>query len=236
MSRLVAPFFRASVTIGPAERALFVRTRPRTELDRAVYATNAILRDNLRRLAAAAWLAEATGDRLAFVEGFRSNRIIRRPDRPPRFVTGSWIFGLMLRLLRRRGLVGRVTAPLRREISRCTSEETQALLRLAEGSPVVGVAGDVCPSSSRARRYLRDAPRRSEILTPGHALGRAGVLLSPERASFWQATAPRGAEVWGAPFVEAPNWALHVLSEATRAFFGQRPLERRIAHVLRPDR
>lgn len=236
MSRLVAPFFRASVTIGPAERALFVRTLSRADVERAVRQAHWIVRDDLRRLAAAAWLAESTGDPLAFVEGFRSNRVIGRPGGRARFVTGSWMFGLMLRLLRRRGLVGPAVAFLRRDISRCTSEEAEALVRLAAGSPITGVAGDVCPSAARARRYLRHAARGTEVLTPGHALGRAGVVLSPEQASFWQATAPRGAEVWGASFVEAPNWALHVLSEATRRAFGRQPLERRLARVLRPDR
>jgi hypothetical protein len=232
----VAPFFRASVHVGPAERALFVRGRVRAEWDTAVEATPAIFRDDLRRLAAAAWLAESTGDRLAFVEGYSSNAIIRRPGVAPRFVTGSWVFSLMLRLLRRRGLIGRSTAPLRRDISRCTSEEAEALVRLAEGVAIIGVAGDVCPSARRARRYLREAARGTEVLTPGHALGRAGVALTPEQASFWQATAPRGVEVWGAPLVEGPNWAVHALSEVTRRAFGQRPLERRLARVLRPDR
>src|SRR5437588_225771 len=133
--------------------------------------------------------------------------------------------------------MGRLVAPFfRASVTIGPAERADALVHLGAGAPIIGVAGDVCPSSARARRYLRRAPHGTEVLTPGHARGRAGVVLSPEQASFWQATAARGAEVWGAPFVEAPSWALHVLSEMTRGVFGRRPLECRIAHVLRPDR
>lgn len=236
MSRLIAPFFRASVRIGPAERALFARSLSPSDFERAVGSMETIPRQNLRRLFAAASLAEATGARLALVEGFRSNRILRPGGRSPRFVAGSWIFALMLRLLRRRGLVGRFAPPVRRELSRCTSEEAAAFIDLAAGAPITGVADDACPSVARARRYLRAAPRGSEVLMPGHALGRAGGPLSPAQAAFWQATAPNSVESRKAPFVEAPNWAVHLLSEATTRCFGAEPLERRLAHLLRPDR
>src|SRR5579859_2103213 len=100
----VAPFFRASVTVDRAARGLFCRGLGEGAFNDGVARQNEILRQNLRRVFAAALLAEERRGRIVLVEGFSSNRV-ERPHRKDRFVTGSWVFALLLRLLRRRGLV-----------------------------------------------------------------------------------------------------------------------------------
>jgi hypothetical protein len=230
---LIAPFFRASLTIGPSERPLFARSLPVADFHRRLQGGDEILRQNLRRLFAAARLAEATGGRLALVEGFRGNRITRRSGRE-RFVTGSWLLAVMLRALQRRGLVG-AGRPLRTNVSRCTAEEAEGIAALAGGNTVIGVTSLPCPSARRAHRYLARVLPGASVVTPAQALARTAPL-SPQQAAFWDATAPRGRERWLAPVVEAPNWGVHVLSEAARALFPGPSLERRLARALRPDR
>src|SRR5687768_1576200 len=125
MSTVVAPFFRASLTIGRAERAVFARGLPERAFVEGVRRLDPVLRQDLRRLFAAAHLAEARRARLALVEGWRSNLVIGVRRR--RFVTGSWMSELLLRLLERRRLVRLVERPLRADLSRCTSEEAEAI-------------------------------------------------------------------------------------------------------------
>jgi hypothetical protein len=238
---LVAPFFRASVEIGPAERAIFVRALPEPLLLENVRAASPILRQNLRRLFAAACLAQATGAALALVEGFRSNRIVSRRGPKDRFVTGSWLFEALFRaLLRRRLLPPAVSFRLDR--SRCTLEEASAIASLARSlgceNDVVGVSDEPCPSPSRAVRYLsRELGAGAVVLTPQQAFARASVPLSAAQAAFWEALAPRPRERWLAPIVEAPNWGLHFLSEGLgRAAAVSMPFEQRLARLLRRDR
>jgi hypothetical protein len=230
---LIAPFFRASVQVTPVRRALFARTQPSVDFLAGLAASPEILRQNFRRLFAAALLAQAAGGRLVLVEGFRSNRIVR-PRRRERFVTGSWLFAAMLRAFVRRGLLESGRPPLRADFSRCTSEEAEAIAAHAAGGPVVGVTSLPCPSAARARRYLAPLLPAAEVLSPEDAVARAGAL-TPEQAGFWRATAPRAIERWRAPFVEAPNWGVHVLSEAARVATGL-SLERALARALRSDR
>jgi hypothetical protein len=231
---LIAPFFRAAVAVGPSERRLFARGLPAAEWHTGLRAADAIFRQNFRRLFAAARLAEAEGGRLVLVEGFRGNRIVR-PAGAERFATGSWVFAFMLRTLRRRGLVSPGPAPLRANVSRCTAEEAEGIAAFATGARVVGVTSLPCPSAARARRYLAAAVPGASVLTPEQAVA-CTPALAGEVAAFWAATAPRPAETWLAPAVEAPNWGIHALSEAVRLLVRQGSLERRLAHVLRPDR
>jgi hypothetical protein len=231
---LIAPFFRAAVAIGPSERRLFARGLPAGEWQEGLRAANAIFRQNFRRLFAAARLAEAEGGRLVLVEGFRGNRVVRASG-AERFATGSWVFALMLRALRRRGLVAAGLAPMRANVSRCTSEEAEGIAALAAGVRVVGVTSLPCPSATRARRYLASVAPGAAVLTPEQALARTPAPAGAV-ADFWKATAPRRSEIALAPIVEAPNWGVHALSEIARLVVRQGSLERRLAHVLRPDR
>jgi hypothetical protein len=227
---LVAPFFRASISMGPAERRLFERGLAPAAFEEVVGRSSEVLRQNLRRLFAAALLAQAAGGRLVFVEGWRSNTVGRRR------VTGSWLFAAFLRLLRRRGLVAAGPRPLRREVSRCTWEEARALLEIAASSPdrprIIGVSDAPCPSAARAARYLGGA----SVLTPGQALAEAHVSLSAEQRGFREAVQARKAEARRAPIVEAPNWVLHGVSEIVSVALAlQPPLEVRLARALRRD-
>jgi hypothetical protein len=230
---LIAPFFRASVTIEPPGRALFARRVADADFHEGLRSADAVLRQNFRRLFAAAHLAEAASGRLVFVEGFRGNAVVRATG-SRRFVTGSWIFWLMLRALQRRGLVA-AARPLRANVSRCTAEEAEGMAVLAAGQPILGVTSVPCPSAARARRYLAAVSPGAGVLTPEQALERVPRLDSAA-AAFWAATAPRGLEHGLAPLVEAPNWGVHLVSEAARVLAGVRSLERRLARALRPDR
>jgi hypothetical protein len=229
MSTLVAPFYRASVVIRPAERPLFVRGLPREDFERRLRGASPVLRQNLRRLFAAALLAQATGGRLAFVEGFRSNVLEGR--RGKRFVAGSRIFALFHRVLERRGLVPAGPRPLRQERSRCTAEEAQAIVALAESLPqrprIIGVSDTPCPSAWRAGRYLRVLDAAAITISPEDARRSCGAALSSAQAGFWSAVAPRPLEAALAHVVEAPNWVVHALP---------RPMEIALAHALRRDR
>src|SRR5436190_22337359 len=102
---VVAPFYRASVALGLDERGLFARGLDDRGFRAAMRATPSILRQNARRLFAAAHLAAAIDAPLVLVEGWRSNTIVRTRGRRARVVSGSWIFATFLRLLQRRGLV-----------------------------------------------------------------------------------------------------------------------------------
>ena len=236
MGAIVAPFFRASVVMTAAERRLCARDLAPADFDTGLRAAPEILRQNLRRLFAAALLAEALGAPLVTVEGWRSNPIDRPRARPSRFVTGSWWLAVWTRVLRRRGLLGAAHL-VRRDVSRCTWEEARALIAFAESlngrQAVIGISDAPCPSAPRAARYLR---RHDEVLTPSVALVRAAPLLTPAQLSFWTALQPRAAEAHLAPIVEAPNWVVHGLSELGRAVWADPPLEARLARVLRADR
>lgn len=230
MPTIVAPFFRASAAIGPRERALFARDLAPAAFEAAVRASGAVARQNLRRLFAAAMLAEAVGGRLAFVEGWRSN-IVSASGRPMRRVTGSWWFAVFLSLLRRRRLIPPGGRPLRRDISRCTWEEARGLVEISEGAPVIGVSDLSCPSAARARRYLRGGT----VCTPAMALNHAARSMTPEQRNFWEAVGPGRMDRLLAPVVEGPNWVLHGLSEVTAAVGIDPPLEVRLARALRAD-
>lgn len=230
---VVAPFYRASITIGPVERRLFERRLDEGAFLAAVRALPWIPRQNLRRLFAAALLAETRGAPILTVEGWRSNAVERRHGRPARFVSGSWVFALFLRLLRRRGLIARVPL-IRREVSRCTWEEARGLQDAAGGKPILGVSDNPCPSAGRAARYLKAAG--STVITSSEAVSRADPLSSAPRA-LWDALQPTPREALLASIVEAPNWLLHLMSEALAMFgLSEPPLEVRLARALRADR
>ena len=239
-SLLVAPFFRASVTIDQTVRGLFAREISDAAFVEALRRSPGILRQNLRRLYAASRLAEAAEGRLVLVEGWRCNLVLRPRGRAPRAVTGSWTLALLLRLLRRRGLVRLTDAPIRRDESRCTWEEARAIAAVAVGFPgpaaIMGISDSPCPDPRRAARYLRSAAPGASVLTPGQALGRALRPPTEPQAALWQALAPTLAETLRAPLLEAPNWALHLASESLRGLLGGTPAEVRIARVLRRDR
>jgi hypothetical protein len=227
---LVAPFFRASAPIGPRERALFAGDLSASAFESGLRASDAIVRQNLRRLFGAALLADVMGGRLVFVEGWRSNAVSGGRGRT-RVVTGSWWFAVFLTLLRRRGLVPPGPPPLRRDISRCTWEEARGVLELAEGAPVIGVSDVPCPSAARASRYLRGGI----VYTPAGALNRAVRSITSAQRSFWKAVQPGRVESLLAPLVEAPNWVLHGVSEVSAVVGLDPPLEVRLARALRPD-
>lgn len=238
MRAVLAPFFRASVDVSSADRRLLARATAASELEVRLRHAREVLRQNLRRLFAAALLAETTGAPLVFVEGWRSNTIARaRPGRP-RVVTGSWFFALWLRVLQRRGLVASRIPVVRRDVSRCTWEEARAIAAVADAWPdrpaVVGVSDVPCPSAARVRRYLREG---DTVMTPAAALARLPRPLTPAQLGFWKAVQARGGERLLAPVLEAPNWMVHGVSEALRLATPSRgPLERHLAVALRRDR
>jgi hypothetical protein len=231
---LVAPFFRASAPIGVAERRLFMRGLTAADFEGGLKAAGPVLRQNVRRLFAAAMLADSLGAPLVLVEGWRSNPI-GKDGRRPRFVTGSWWMSAWLRLLHRRGLASRVVI-IRRDVSRCTWEEARAIAGVASSRPektkVIGVSDSPCPSALRAARYLRGG----SVITPGAALARATPLLTPDQQRFWNAVQPRASERHLAALLEAPNWVVHLVSEAARLLVPDPPLEQRLAAALRADR
>jgi hypothetical protein len=230
---VVAPFYRASITIGPVERRLFDRGLDEAAFVDAVRALPWIPRQNLRRLFAAARLAETLGASILTVEGWRSNAVERARSRSARFVSGSWVFALFLRLLRRRGLIARVPL-IRRDVSRCTWEEARGLQEVAGGRPIIGVSDNPCPSAPRASRYLKAAG--SAVISSSAAVSRAGLPSSALRA-LWDALQPNPREAILAPIVEAPNWVLHLTSEALGVIgLREPPLEVRLARALRADR
>jgi hypothetical protein len=228
---VVAPFFRASVTIGAGERALFARTLDAPSFEEAMRGRHEILRQNLRRLFAAARLAEVRGGDLVLAEGWRSNAIVRA-GRPTRFVTGSWLSAVFLRLLRRRRLVGDGLRVRRRDVSRCTWEEARAIREIAAGTDMVGVSDAPCPSAARARRYLRGG----RVMTPAEVWKETSGRGASDAHGLWAALQPTRSEALRASLVEAPNWVLHGLSEVvTRSTGLVPPLEVRLARALRPD-
>lgn len=234
MSAVVAPFFRASVTISSSDRRLFARSLAASELEVRLRHAPEILRQNLRRLFAAALLAEKLGAPLVFAEGWRSNAVERASAARKRFITGSWFFAVWLRAMQRRALLPRRLVVVRRDISRCTWEEARAIIGVADRSAVIGVSDVPCPSAARTRRYLRAG---DSVVTPAAALARASRVLSAQQLGFWKAVQPRGAEALLAPLVEAPNWLVHGTSEMVRWIKPSRSsLERRLALALRRDR
>lgn len=233
---IVAPFFRASVAMGPEQRRLCHRSLPPSAFEAGLREAPEILRQNLRRLFGAALLAEALGAPLVSVEGWRSNAIHRSAAGPVRFVTGSWWFELWRRVLARRGLVGGA-AFIRRDVSRCTWEEARGLVSFAGSLPgrhsVIGVSDSPCPSAARAARYLRAG---DEVMTPSAAINRAAPLLAPSQQAFWNAIRPRSREARLARLIEAPNWIVHGVSQVGRLVIADPPLEARLARALRADR
>jgi hypothetical protein len=215
-----------------SDRRLCERGLPPADFESGLRAAPQILRQNLRRLAAAAWMAEALGVPLVTVEGWRSNAVARRRGRATRFVTGSWWFAAWSRVLERRGLITRPRI-VRRDVSRCTWEEARGLVAIAQDAPVIGVSDTPCPSASRAARYLR---RGDEVLTPAAAIARSGRPLSGAQAAFWSALQPTRRESRLAAIVEAPNWIVHGTSELVRLVMAEPPLEARLARALRADR
>jgi hypothetical protein len=217
--------------MGESDRRLCERRLSAAGFESGLRAAPEILRQNLRRLAAAAWLAEALGVPLVTVEGWRSNAVARRNGRGTRFVTGSWWLAAWARVLERRRLIERVPL-IRRDVSRCTWEEARGLVAVAGDAPVIGISDTPCPSASRAARYLR---RGDEVLTPAAAIARSRPL-SPVQLAFWNALQPTSRESRLAPIVEAPNWIVHGTSELARLVMAEPPLEARLARALRADR
>src|SRR5207247_2127456 len=149
------------------------------------------------------------------------------------------LFAVALRALQRRGLIGRALPRIRCDISRCTWEEARGLLQIVDSVPgrpqIVGVSDAPCPSAARASRYVR-RPVGDVVIAPEQALARVSRDLSPEQRAFWNAVQPTPRERNRAALVEAPNWVVHALSEATRVVGLDPPLEARLARALRHDR
>jgi hypothetical protein len=131
-------------------------------------------------------------------------------------------------------------APIRRDESRCTWEEARAIAAVAASLPgraaVIGISDTPCPDARRAARYLRPAAPGSAVLTPAEALARASRPPTEAEAALWRALEPTSAERLAAPLLEAPNWALHLASEALLGLVGGTPAEVWIAGRVRRDR
>lgn len=238
---LVAPFCHSPIRLRASHRRLFERDLPQPDFEALLRTTSIQVRQNLSRIFVAALLAEKLHAVLAFVEGWRCHEIERPRPRRRRVLTGSRMSHLLLRMLRRRGILRTGLQTVRREASRCTLEEVQALAALlpdgADGD-VVGIAGLCCPSAARAARYLRAATSiPSRVFTPSKALARWGVSLDPSQEGLMRATSLRPYEVVHAVVFEGVNWGIHAVSETERALRGSRePLELRLARALRRDR
>jgi hypothetical protein len=246
---LVAPFCHSPMRLRLTHRVLFRRHLPREAFETMLRTTPVEVRQNVRRIFAAAVLAERLGARLALVEGWRCHEIERPRGRAPRILTGSRVSTLLLRLLQRRGLVAPGLRAIRREVSRCTVDEVETMLALLDEDPaearVVGIAGFSCPSAVRAHRYLRiQCIRRSQggacggVYTPAQALARWGMTtLTPAQRGLLDATGLRPLEGLWYLAVEGINWSLHATSTLEgRILRRPRPLEQRLAHRLRTDR
>jgi hypothetical protein len=232
---LVVPFFRGPTRLDLPARALFARGLADDAFVRGLRQTPAAFRVNVGRVLAAAALAHAEQRRLALVEGWRANVVERPGGRAARFVTGSWISALIVRLLARRGLIPAHPRPVRLSLSRCTLDEARAAASIRAGGELVGVAGAACPSAARLARYLRPLGSAT-ALTPHAALARAGCL-GPATLAVLHATALRPAEACTALALESAAWATHVLSELeSRIVARPHALEQRLARRLRVDR
>jgi len=252
---LIAPFCHSPMRLRLAHRALFRRHLPREAFETMLRTTPVEVRQNVRRIFAAAVLAEQLGARLALVEGWRCHEIERPRGRAPRILTGSRVSILLLRLLQRRGLVAPGLRAIRREVSRCTVDEVETMLALLDESParawVLGIAGFSCPSAIRAHRYLRmqciQRSRRTQrieggvsggVCTPAQALARWGTAaLTPAQRGLLDATGLRPLEGLWYLAVEGINWGMHATSTLEALLLRPaRPLEQRLAHRLRTDR
>jgi hypothetical protein len=242
-------------------RSLFRRQLARADFETLLGSTAPAVRQNVGRIFVAALVAERLGAPLAFVEGWRCHVIERPRGRPGRLLTGARVSALFLRMLQRRRLVSQDIRPVRREVSRCTLDEVQALVALDAGRHhpprprldlepgatsrarpwpprIVAIAGHACPSAVRARRYLQaHAVHTSEVWAPAQALARFGLGLDPAQSGLLRATDLGWLErLWYLMF-EGINWGMHATSELERLVLGARqPLEQRLAHRLRADR
>jgi hypothetical protein len=236
MPRVVAPFCRSPTVLGRRHRRLFDWNLSDDEFLALLRSAPMAWRQNLGRVLAAALVAERTGAELVFVEGWRCHRLERRAGAPA-LRTGAHLFDLMLRLFRRRGLLGRTVRARRRPSSRCTWEEVRAMTAFAAGAPVLGVAGLSCPSAARAGRYLRAAAGPgSAVWSSDLALRRLGDGLSSAQSAVWRALEPRPAEKLSGVAFELVNWVVHSVSEIHRGLWRpSEPLEARWARRLRAD-
>jgi hypothetical protein len=254
LDSLVAPFCHSPMRLRLPHRSLFRRQLARADFETLLGGTAPAVRQNVGRIFVAALVAERLGAPLAFVEGWRCHVIERPRGRPVRLLTGARVSALFLRMLQRRRLVSQDIRPVRREVSRCTLDEVQALVALnadrhqpsrprldPEARPrprIVGIAGRACPSAVRARRYLQArAVHPSEVWAPARALARFGLGLDPAQSGLLRATDLGWLErLWYLIF-EGINWGMHATSELERLVLGaSRPLEQRLAHRLRADR
>lgn len=239
---LVAPFCHSPMRLRLPHRSLFRRELSQPAFEALLRTAAPEVRQNVGRIFVATLLAERLGATLAFVEGWWCHVVERPRARPPRILTGARLSALLLRLLQRRRLVAGGIRPLRREASRCTVDEVEALLSLGGRSRprrIVGVAGLACPSALRAHRYLaaRTAEaRRSEAHAPAEALARFGVGLDRAQLGLLRATKLGPWEALWYLAVEGVNWSVHAASELERLVLGtKRPLEQRLAHRFRSD-
>ena len=243
MSGDVAALFWHSPIHLPAEgRQLFRRDLAAPTFEAAVRAAPVPVRQDIARLLAASLLAERNSGVLICVEGWHHNAVERRHGRPPHVMTGSRFCGLMLRMLKRRGLVDRRLRLVRRDHSVCTMEEVEAIGATAQAlhpaSRIRAVAGFYCPSAGRADSYLRQVTAgRGRAWGPRAALRAAGIHLTEAQDGLLRASRLRVPELLAGSLLESINWAVHAVS-AIWGFMARsgRPLEVRIARRLRGPR
>lgn len=238
---LVTPFCHSPIRLMASHRRLFERALPRTDFETLLRTTSIQVRQNVARIFVAGLLAEKLDATIAFVEGWRCHQIERTGSARRDMRTGSRMSHLLLRMLQRRGMLNTTLQTIRREASRCTLEEVQALAALGSdpgAGEIVGIAGLCCPSATRAEQYLRATTRiPSRVLTPSKALIRWNLPLNTAQAGLMRATTLSRREVLRAVIVEGANWGIHAVSGIEQALLGSRvPLEVRLARALRQDR
>lgn len=221
---LLAPFFRASVTITGLYRRLFSRSLSDAEFFAMLSKTPLAFRQNISRILAAALVAEKVNGRIVFVEGWRSNIIERVQKKGTRVITGSRMSGIMLKMLQRRGLTGYHRRPLLYDISRCTAEETDALKTISitgDGrQEVICITETPCPSAQRVRRYIKKYPDIFKtVLTPSGCIHHYNLLLNKHQKILFNACRLTFFERTVGVLTECLNWSLHFISVFIQLFF-----------------
>ena len=193
-------------------------------------------RTNILRLLAAAELATARGCSLWLVEGWRIHSY-ERPNGTSVLLRGSAMGGMLLRALRREGLLDILPVLRLKPRSRCTVQEVDAFMAEAQvRGEVIAVAGPSCPSACRMARLFR---RRHGIEVQSVSIAEKRAVLellsNDKQKKLALKCFPSTQEQLINGVSEGVNWGLHLISELLRPVLGF-SLELRLATKLRQDK
>lgn len=231
---LIVPFFRASTTISKSNRHLFSKTLSRDKFFNLLYETDPIFRQNSLRIFAASLLAAREEGTMGFVEGWSSNRIELNSAHPARFVTGSYMSHIILKMLQRHQLTPFGGPVIRQNKSCCTWEEINAVLQLPFEKTII-VANSPCPSGSRVTHYCKLKKAASvSVHSPQSLFDSEKMVFNSAQQKLIEILSPSLQEKITAPIIETPNWVIHTLSRCGLFLFpAKKPLELWLAQKLR---